>query len=320
MIQSKAICLFKKCGRLKKSSFLFGLVCALFLISAIPDSAMCIDEKTVEHEVSQVLSFADFLFDEGDYYRAITEYKRYIYLSGVNKQLKNVDYAYFRIGLSYLAGEKYYDSEMSFKRIISDYSESSLIDDSVFYLGIIALQQDIGYLAEPRLKRLISDYPQSEYCDDAALAISIAKIKNGELDEAKKTINEAQKQCKSVNLQIYRDHINSAIDVFVNKQKKSKTIATWLSAILPGSGHFYCGRRWDGITSLSINSYFIYNTVKAYNHGKTGRGNTHLWFGLPFYVGNINGARTAAKRYNKKQKEDLLRELEMIVYEAGAQQ
>ncbi len=48
------------------------LLCFLLLLGSGPSRAQTVPGETA-------LSFADSLFDEGDYYRAITEYTRFIH-------------------------------------------------------------------------------------------------------------------------------------------------------------------------------------------------------------------------------------------------
>src|SRR5687767_7733329 len=50
-------------------------------------------------EADQVLAFADALFNEGDYYRAITEYKRFLFLVPADARAGRVQ---LQVGRSYL--------------------------------------------------------------------------------------------------------------------------------------------------------------------------------------------------------------------------
>ena len=89
----------------------------------------------------------------------------------------------------------------------------------------------------------------------------------------------------------------------VSMRHKSGGLAMAMSAIVPGSGKFYTGDWKDGIISLisigvtgyqAIHGFQVKGTKSAYGwiYGTIATG---------FYLGNIYGSFTSAKRFNKRQ-------------------
>ncbi|MDD4737561.1 MAG: hypothetical protein PHP44_15790 [Kiritimatiellae bacterium] len=65
-------------------------------------------------EADEVLGFADHLFEQTDYYRAITEYERYLFFMPESPRAPWVRY---RIAESYLRGEQYEEAMLRFGKL-----------------------------------------------------------------------------------------------------------------------------------------------------------------------------------------------------------
>jgi TM2 domain-containing membrane protein YozV len=87
---------------------------------------------------------------------------------------------------------------------------------------------------------------------------------------------------------------------------RSPGIAGTMSAILPGSGHFYCGRGSDGFRHLLFNTLMILTTVSFARGGHVPAAVLTGTLAVPFYLGNIRGAASAARRFDRDQRHDLL--------------
>ncbi|NIQ96268.1 MAG: tetratricopeptide repeat protein, partial [Desulfuromonadales bacterium] len=86
------------------SRYCICLILALLLLPA----------PVAGQQESPSLSFADALFAEGDYYRAITEYKRYLHHFPQGAEASR---AALEIGRSYLAGGRYEQADEAFDRV-----------------------------------------------------------------------------------------------------------------------------------------------------------------------------------------------------------
>ena len=92
--------------------------------------------------------------------------------------------------------------------------------------------------------------------------------------------------------------------------KTKSTVKAGLLSIIPGLGYAYTGHKQTAISAFIINgmlAYATYNSIKKENYGM---GILTGVFNLSFYISNIYGASKAAKRYNEKQKKNIINKLE----------
>ncbi len=83
---------------------------------------------------------------------------------------------------------------------------------------------------------------------------------------------------------------------------RSRSLATLISVLLPGSGHVYTGRYTDGFRHFLFNgllAYWLYRLVDDENYAGTYLVAT---VELPFYLGNILGAGKSAVRFNTSER------------------
>ncbi len=95
---------------------------------------------------------------------------------------------------------------------------------------------------------------------------------------------------------------------------RSPVVAGVLAAVLPGAGHFYSQDWANGVLALVVNGLFAFGTYEAVeNETYTAAGLMGL-FGFGFYLGNVFGAVNASHKFNRAARAaflgDLVRELE----------
>ena len=91
--------------------------------------------------------------------------------------------------------------------------------------------------------------------------------------------------------------------------KKSPTFAGVIS-VIPGAGYAYAGHRQTAITALLVNGLLAYATYTNMVNKNYGMGILTGIFNLTFYIGNIQGAAKSARRFNARQKQDVIDKLE----------
>jgi hypothetical protein len=92
--------------------------------------------------------------------------------------------------------------------------------------------------------------------------------------------------------------------------QKSPTAAGILAAVLPGAGHVYTERYRDAAIAFVLNAAFIWGMVESFQHNNNVVGGILTFFELGWYSGNIYSAVASAHKYNKKEREQYLNELE----------
>jgi hypothetical protein len=87
---------------------------------------------------------------------------------------------------------------------------------------------------------------------------------------------------------------------------RSSGLAGTMSAVLPGSGQMYAGRFSDGLRHLLFNAALILTTISFARGEHVPAAVLTGALALPFYTGNIRGAASAAKRFDREHRLELL--------------
>ena len=216
-----------------------------------------------------VFSFAEHLEDTGDYYRAITEYRRFIH-AWPNHELAGE--CRFRIGRSYLRG-KDISSAINEFQIMYGTLPDSVSEDRVELALADAYYQNSQYRSAVNMLLNSSNNMSNRY------SLSICYLRSNQPDPAISLwINDSSREAASI-----RQHIEN----FRHLPEKNPRLAGILSAILPGSGQCYAGRWRDGFVSFLINGLFIGAAVVAIEHNHEETAAIIGFFELGFYSANI---------------------------------
>lgn len=248
------------------------------------------------------LKVADAFMEEGEYYRAITEYKKFLFLFPDSDR---ADYALFRIGMAYYQGEEYEQSVRSFSSLRGKYSESAYLSKSLYFEGLGYWKLKQFENARNAFDTLTETYPQSGFAPLALVAASLVSLDEENIPVSTHRLGRLIDQ--------YPDHPSAAhakeaiplVGQYKKLPQKSKTLAGILSAILPGSGYVYAGRYGDGVTAFLINALWIAGAVTGICAEYYAVAGIVAGVGVPFYVGNIYGSANAAKKWNLHVKRDL---------------
>ena len=90
---------------------------------------------------------------------------------------------------------------------------------------------------------------------------------------------------------------------------KSPAFAGIIS-VVPGAGYAYAGHSQTALTALLVNGLLAYATYSNIRNENYGMAILTGIFNLTFYVGNIQGAITSARRFNATQKQEIINKLE----------
>jgi tetratricopeptide (TPR) repeat protein len=230
-----------------------------------------------QNEFSSQFDYANTLFKTGNYFDAITEYKRLIFFDSTKTYYYR---SYFQIGKCYKAGAKFDDAIKYFS-----ISELNASDESErFYSKIEIIRCNILRGTTSRAHQLLNEmelkFTGSEIKDSINYWHGWAYMfeddwKNAALSFAK----------------INPDHELKLICDRVEKEKVSVTFATVISYILPGAGQIYTGNFLSGLLSLGWNVLSAYLTINAFNANRIFDGIailTLIW--QRFYRGNIQNS------------------------------
>lgn len=253
-----------------------------------------------ELPAEKMMSFADHLFAEGDYYRAITEYERVIFFYPDQPQAKT---ARFQIAYSYFKGEKFNLAIEKFRVLAQDYPEEELGRRSLFLVGEAYYQKHDYAEAAETFTRFIDSYPGAPAVDEARMKLGWSYLRQGNWQEA---AEEFQKVPAGSGLRPQAEELAAAARSYPDIPKKSPALAGGLSAVLPGAGQLYVGRLNDAAASFLLNGAFIWATAESFRHHNTATGGILLFFESGWYVGNIYNAVSSAHKYNRRSEQQLM--------------
>jgi outer membrane protein assembly factor BamD (BamD/ComL family) len=260
------------------------------------------------------LQFAEQYFQRGEYYRAIGEYERFIYFFPTSPK---VEFARYMIGLSFLRGEKYEQAIQTFQALIDEYQTTEYAFQS--YLGTSKAYVLLGHYdaALTSVNNLVTIAPDQEIRDEAYYQKGWVYMEMGLWEKARESFDkglwekarESFDKISSQNRKRYNiSELSNEIDTKTPLKKKSPTVAGVL-AIIPGAGHLYCNRKRDALISFLLNGAMIYAAYEAFDHDLNALGGIITFFELGFYGGNIYSAVSSAHKYNRYEKNRLLRYL-----------
>jgi len=249
------------------------------------------------YEYLKMKNFANALFKEGEYYRAITEYKRILSYFPEKK-----DTLFIKIPECYFRGQHYTQAIKYYKEF---YRNTDIADKKAYCL----FQIGRGYLYK-------NDYGNSQYyfnklfegdsaqyADNARYYMAFIEAKKFKWQNANEWLLRISKNRREgFNVRQLTTQIaeNNRIPT------KSPFWAGTLSAIVPGAGYCYVGSCKIGIASLFLNALFFYGAYESFHQKSYVVGTTFVVIGLGWYTGNIFGSVTKAHRYNREKKQQFL--------------
>ncbi|MBE0572808.1 MAG: hypothetical protein IH618_14800 [Ignavibacteriaceae bacterium] len=230
------------------------------------------------HSPENIKKFADNLFCEGDYLRAIEQFEL------INEKLDD-DTVKFKIMLGY--------SELGF------FSESNEIfkginDKSIFYPDAYLLSFKNQLISEPGLISASSINSFNSLQLKSFNKLNAISMLYG--DE----FNISRENFISPFDGDEQNSISTFYNYKVEPPYKSPALAGTLSAIIPGSGKIYVGEWGDGITSLLATGLLAFLAYDNFRADHTTRAWIFTGLGAFFYAGNIYGSIASAQIFNAR--------------------
>ena len=240
-----------------------------------------------------IKKFADYLFCDQDYLRAIYEYNNY------SKKIKN-DSVEFKIALSY---SKIGDYQTAFQKF------SSISHSSPFYE--LSLME--------KLKSIyLSDSIHSFY-NEADKVILDGDVNPNEISRFKNSVLLLENNLPDYNPFIFpfanseRIEVDKLYQFKKDPPYKNEIVAGILSAIIPGAGKIYTEYYGDGVTAFLLTELFSYLAYTNFEHDHETRAWIFTVIGAGFYLGNIYGSVASAQIFNAKINFDFRQSVKLFI-------
>lgn len=277
-----------------------------FIFALLPGSAIGRDYYSPEN----LLKFADHLYQEKDYLRAIGEYQRYLLYSP-----QDADSVLYKIGLCYrLAG----DTERAiiyFRKIAPRNSDNPLRFSANYQIAYTYFLDDQHENSLQYLNQILDDTKSPDERGKLQILAAFNYMHQSRWRDAEHILGSLISEDEDLNLTA--SSLKARAREGMNLPRKSPIMAGLFSAVIPGTGKIYCREYGDGIYSLiitGITGWLAWNGFRG-----NGIRSVSGWvFGSVcsvFYAGNVYGSAVAARIYNHRLESDLLERLPLIPYE-----
>lgn len=278
------------------------------IISIIPADSVYADTGRIDYyRASNVLRFADHLYQEKDYIRAAGEYYRYLFSSDTFPS--NSDSIYYRIAACFKNGGNYVKAVDFFMKAAQESGDPDLVSSAHFNIGK-------GYSS-------INDYKRSNnYIDQ-----HIDDLKAGPIQKKMRQLKVAnylyiadwQQADELLQSENDADTTTNLLKRFtaegLSLPRKSPVLAGIFSTIIPGSGKLYTHRFYEGMQSFFTIGIMGWQSYDGFESGGVSsfKGWVFGVIGGLFYLGNIYGSVVGAEIYNEEQENKHIEKIRVYV-------
>ena len=234
--------------------------------------------------------FASSLFSEGDYYRAVSEYKRLLFFC---RDPELCDYYQLRIGQALFLASQYnlvLDWYMSLENKDNLPREKLLYGRALFHMGRFQ-QSAVAFEARVYSSQEIEIQSKAHYY------AGLSYVRLEQLDNAIDCFSD-------VNIEsVFFDRASTYASILTNDGMYSQKdpLVAGVLGVIPGAGYAYTEHYGTALASLALNSLLAWATIDAFQDGDTAAGIVFSVFASGFYIGNITGSIQSANRYNDYQ-------------------
>jgi TM2 domain-containing membrane protein YozV len=261
--------------------------------AAAPDSGPVVTPLVPDDDIQ----FGDHLFEDGDYFRAVTEYRRYLFrLKGQGPESARAAMA---IGEAYLRGAQYESAALQFDSVAERRTDQVGRAVATLSAARAYLLDDRPLLSRPRARRVFQDAAAPDGLRaEAAFLLGLSYVEGEGYAKAQRLFQDPRLQA-GPRAPLARA-LSNALKERDRLPQKSPLLAFFLS-LLPGLGHFYLGQWAVGFTAALWNGLFIFGAVDAWVQRNWGVAIILTLLELTFYGGNVFGAVSGAFKYNRDQ-------------------
>lgn len=245
-----------------------------------------------------LLGFADSLAADGDHYRAITEYKRFIF---AQPDSELVPRARLSIAKSLLAGKRWQEADEAFEALFLLHPKTPQSVNGRRLYADGAYDRGAFGLARERYRTLLKGQREQQIVDYANFRIGWTFLEQNRPHQARNSFLLLPQE--------QQENLLAELDTYSELPSKSPGLAGTLSALLPGAGQAYTGRYRQAAVSLLLNGAFILGALEAFDNDNNAVGGILLFFELGWYGGNIYNATNNAHKFNRRVRHEFKQQM-----------
>ena len=277
-----------------KINFIITFFAVFVLLSSFSQSSA---GPALTIDPDKQFDFAKHYFLSGEYFRAIDEYKRFIYFFPEDNRVK---IAMYKIGMSYFNSKSFNDAINSFNTLIDKYSDTDFSMTDLCTKAYLMISKCHIHLNEYDfaaicLNNLITITDDIDVKDEAYYQIGWIYLEKASWEKARINFAKISPQSKN-KYQLKR--LSKELDRTKLIDRKSPQAAGFLS-IIPGAGFLYCERYRDALIAFLLNAGLMYAAYESFDDDNYALGGVITFVEVGFYAGNFYGAITSAHKYNR---------------------
>jgi tetratricopeptide (TPR) repeat protein len=260
--------------------------------------------ESISLSSDQLLIFAEQLMQEGEYFRAITEYRRFLFYYPDDPRRAMV---HFSIGLAFYRGESYVKAMQTFQEVTQHYPNTTYGKQAWLWKGESLIRQGQYVTADQLYSEITERFPHDRIGQQARYRRAWTLLYRRQWRDAATQFRQV-----TSDSDLYQSAQLLAQEVLVGERlpTKSPALAGIFSGLLPGSGQLYNGRLGDALLAFFLNSLFIVGAVEAIHRNNLAVAAILSFFEAGWYAGNVYGAINGAKKHNRHTTEIFLRNLD----------
>ena len=268
--------------------------CVLLGFLAVGAPPRTVQADQADAEGTPIYAFGVHLFQLGEYYRAITELKRFTILFPQHQRALS---AQVLIGLALQEDGSDDDALTHFQRLRQiDHADVSRF--ATFKLGELRFWQQQYQQAVTHFQEFLQIFPDGPLVPHTLYLLSLSWALDGQTDRAQRLLDTFPAQH---GLAEQAQALQLALQTPPPEAAKSPRTAGILAGLLPGAGHLYIGKPVQALTAFLLNGLFITGSVFAFREGLEATGAILLYFETGWYLGNIKSATAGAREANRHQ-------------------
>jgi tetratricopeptide (TPR) repeat protein len=252
-----------------------------------------------ENRAETALRFADYLYSQEEYYRAIGEYKRYLFLAPEGAEAA---FASLRIAECYAHGKRWSEALDAVEEFLRGHGASALQVRGRLLRARVLIELGRGEEARDELKRLLETKPDESGAAEAWYLTALSLARESRWLEADEALRQVESQSRLFGA---AQGMRQVLAEAPSATRKSPVLAGVLAAAMPGAGHLYCERPGDGALAFAFTGGFAWATVEAFHQDHEALGFGLGFITLAFYAGNIFSAVNVAYKYNDREERRL---------------
>lgn len=238
-------------------------------------------------------SFAMSLAQDGDCERASTEFRRAAHSAGTPSM---ATWAYLRSGACFFALERWGTASEEFLRAAVT-AQTPQDQSAARQLAAACQFNDGNYEAS---ESLLLDSDRFSGDDPGSIGLlALCEMATGRWGSARQRFMAALEGPAGLTHPAKLRYLIGQTAKGEHLPHRSPGLAASLSAVVPGSGQMYCGRVQDGLRHFVFNGALIYTIVELLRRDHYAAAYLVAGIELPFYLGNIFGARHTAQAFDR---------------------